>query len=73
MSAPATGVPQVPPTLEQQIDAAVAEASQIVAGFSPAVGQAIQMGAAVEPVISGIVHMFIGLFHHSVKKQQGTA
>jgi len=55
-------------SLEQTIDAAAAEAGQIVAAFSPTAATAIEAGAEVEPIISGIVHMFIGLFKHHAKQ-----
>ena len=65
-----TPTTQAGPTLEQKIDAAAAQASQIVATFSPAAGAAIEAGVAVEPVVSGLVQMFIALFHHHVKNAQ---
>lgn len=63
---PAPG--QLAPSLEQQIDAAAAKASGIVAQFSPQAAAVIAAGTEVEPIISGIVQMFIGLFRHHVKK-----
>lgn len=55
------------PTLEQKIDTAAAQASTIVAAFSPAAAAAIQAGVAVEPVISGLIHMLAALFAHHAK------
>jgi hypothetical protein len=64
-----TGVQQPQqPGLEDKIEAAAAKASEIVAAFSPAAGQAIAMGVEVEPVVSGLVKLFIHFFHHHVKK-----
>jgi hypothetical protein len=61
-------VPQTTaPTLEEKIDAAAAKSAEIVATFSPAAAAAIQAGVAVEPIVSGLLHLFIGLFHHHVK------
>lgn len=68
----ATAVPGVSPqptTLEEKIDQAALEASAIVNKFSPSIGAAVAAGAEVEPLIKGLVQMFISLFHHSVKKQ----
>lgn len=59
--------PAVPATLEQKIDQAASEAATVAATFSPALGVAIQSGVAVEPVISGFIHMLIGLFKHHAK------
>lgn len=56
------------PNLEQQIDAAVQKAASIIAPFNSTAATAIAAGAEVEPVISGIVHMFIGLFKHHAKQ-----
>lgn len=71
MDAPATAafVPQDQAaaqqlSLEQKLDAAAAQASTIVAAFSPAAAIAIQAGVAVEPVVSGLIHMFVALFKH---------
>jgi len=49
---------------EQKILAASEEAAQVTKIFSPAIGAAIDAGVAVEPVVSGFVHLIIGLFHH---------
>lgn len=68
MSAAQPGVPQAQPSLEQKIDEAAAQASSIVSTFSPAAAAAIESGVAIEPVISGMVHMFIGLFKHHAKQ-----
>lgn len=56
----------VPLTLEQKIEQAAGEAGQIASIFSPAVGAAIQAGVAAEPIIYGMIHMFLGLFKHHV-------
>jgi hypothetical protein len=53
---------------EQKIEDAAAKASEIVAAFSPAAGQAIAMGVEVEPVVSGLVKLFIHFFQHHIKK-----
>lgn len=58
------------PSLEEKIDGAAAQASQIVAAFSPAAAVAIQAGVAVEPVVSGLIKMFIELFKHHAKTTQ---
>jgi hypothetical protein len=55
-------------SLEQRIDEAAAQASDIVAKFSPQAGALCRAGAELEPVISGLVHMFVGLFKHHVKQ-----
>lgn len=49
---------------EQKILAASAQAAQVAGIFSPAVSQAISLGVEAEPVVSGLVHLIIGLFHH---------
>lgn len=53
-------------TTEQKILQASAEAAQITSLFSPAASQAIQLGVAVEPVISSIVGLFRNIFHHKM-------
>lgn len=53
-----------PQTLEQKIDLAAAQAAQIADIFSPAIGTAINMGVAAEPVIAGMIHLFASLFKH---------
>lgn len=63
---PAPG--QLAPSLEQQIDEAAAKAGAIVQQFSPTAAVIIDAGAEVEPIISGIIHMFIGLFKHHAKQ-----
>jgi hypothetical protein len=63
-----TQTPVTPQTLEQKIETAAAEASQVVSIFSPAAAAAIQGGVAVEPVISGFVQMLIALFKHHTKQ-----
>lgn len=69
MSTANPGVPMEQPSLEQKIDAAVAEASQLIAPFSAPVATAIAAGAEVEPIISSIIKLFTLAFHHSVKQQ----
>lgn len=66
MATPATPQPQL--TLEQQIDSAAEKASTIVQQFSPQAAAAVAAGAEVEPIISGIVQMFISLFRHHAKQ-----
>lgn len=51
-------------TLNDKIEQAAAEAGQIASIFSPAVGAAIESGVAVEPLIYGLISMFVGLFKH---------
>jgi len=62
------------PTLEDKILLATQEAATIAAIFSPAVSQVISLGVAIEPVISGLVKMISGLFHHhtGIKPAGGT-
>lgn len=69
MATSATPAP-AQPTLEQKILQASSEAAVIASAFSPAVATAIQTGVAVEPVISGLVHMFAELFRHHAKQAQ---
>ncbi len=52
------------PSLEDKILLASDEASKVATIFSPAVGAAIKAGVSVEPIISGMVKLIIGLFHH---------
>lgn len=56
------------PTLEQKLDDAAVQASQVVAAFSQPAAVLIQSGVAIEPVISGIVKLVIGLFAHHAKQ-----
>ena len=56
------------PTLEQRLDTAALQASQIVSAFSPGAAVLIQTGVAVEPVIGGLVHMIAGIFKHHAKQ-----
>lgn len=58
--------PQAAQTLEQRIDAAIAEAGQIAGGFSPAIGALIEAGVSVEPVISALFQGIAALFHKRV-------
>lgn len=69
MSAAQPGLATPELTTEQKITQAVAEASQVVNHFSPTAATAIAAGAAAEPVFSAMIHLFIALFHHSMKKQ----
>jgi len=58
----------LPPTFEQRMQLAAAEAAQVANIFSPAIGQAIQASVSIEPVISGFIKMMIDLFHHHAKQ-----
>lgn len=69
MATATPGIPVQQLTLEEKIDQAALKASEIVNQFSPSIGNAIAAGAEVEPLIKGLVQMFISLFHHDVKKQ----
>jgi hypothetical protein len=71
MTTPAT--PAVPQTIEQKIVLATQESAQIVQAFSPAAAALIQAGVAVEPVMSGIIHMIIGIFRHHTKTAAAVA
>ena len=64
---PSTTAAAATPSLEDKITAAAEKSAAIVATFSPAAGAAIEAGAQVEPIISALIHMFVGLFHHHVK------
>lgn len=68
MSAAAQPVPEGQQQLEDKITAAAAKASEIVAMFAPGAAAAIQAGVAVEPVVSGMVKLFVHMFHHHVKQ-----
>lgn len=68
MGTTATAIPVQQLTLEEKIDQAALKASAIVNQFSPSIGNAIAAGAEVEPLIKGLVQMFIALFHHNVKQ-----
>lgn len=62
---PVTPDPNVPPlTLEQKIDNAAKEAAAVAAAFNPAIATAINLGASIEPMISGYIQLLIGLFKH---------
>lgn len=67
MSTAPTPAPVAQPTTEQKILAAAEIASQAVSIFVPAAGAAVKAGVAVEPVISGLVQLFIGIFKHHSK------
>jgi hypothetical protein len=56
------------PSLEQKLCDATAQAAQIVAGFSKPAAVLIESGVAVEPIVSGLIHMIAGLFHHHAKQ-----
>jgi hypothetical protein len=60
--------------LEDKILVATQQAAQIASIFSPAAGAAVAAGVSVEPVISGLVKMIAGLFHHhsGIKPAGGT-
>jgi hypothetical protein len=66
-TAPNPAVQAAQQTLEQKIDQAALQAGQVASIFSPAIGIAIQEGVAVEPVISGFVHLLLALFKHHTK------
>jgi len=57
-------------TTEDKILLASAEAAKVAAIFAPAVGNAISAGVAVEPLVSGIVKLIVGLFHHHAGVKQ---
>jgi hypothetical protein len=63
-----TATPAAQPSLEQKIDTAVAQSAQIVNAFSPSIARALEAGAEVEPLISGMVQLFISIFRHHVTK-----
>lgn len=68
MSAGAVPVQVDQASLEQKITGAAAQASSIVAMFSPAAAQAVAAGVEVEPIVSGLVKLFIHFFtHHATK------
>ena len=62
-------VPVGTETLLQKIDQAIAEAGQIVGTFVPPAGVAIEAGAALEPVIVGLIGMFGSLVKNKVVKK----
>lgn len=68
--APTSGLPSTTPplSLEQKIVTAAAEAAQIVSMFNPTAAAAVAAGAELEPIVSGMVQMFIALFRHKVAK-----
>lgn len=68
-----TVTPAVPQTLEQKIELAAAEASQIVSIFSAPAAAAIQAGVAVEPVVSGFLQLIIALFKHHTSQTATSA
>ena len=72
MSSPVPGVPVQQPTLEEKIQIAITKAGEVTSLFVPAAGSAIEAGAEVEPIIAGLVHMFLGIFQHHVKQQVAT-
>lgn len=64
MSSPAV---TVQPSLEDKILAAVADSEKVIAAFSPTIAGLVAAGVAVEPVISGMVKLVIGIFQHHTK------
>jgi len=67
-----TPAPVPPPgteTLLQKIDQAIAEAGLIVGTFVPPAGVGIEAGAALEPVIAGLIGMFGKLVKQNVVKK----
>jgi len=55
------------PSLEDKILQAASEAEQIAAIFSPAAAQLVTLGVSIEPVVSGLAKLIIGVFHHHTK------
>lgn len=56
-------------TLEDKILLAAQEAAKVSQIFSPAVAKVIELGVATEPIISGMVKLIVGLFHHHTEVQ----
>lgn len=69
MATAAPGVPVQQLTLEEKIQIAITKAGEVTALFVPAAGAAIAAGAEVEPIIAGMVHLFLGIFQHHAKQQ----
>lgn len=67
-----TPTPTTPLTTEQKIVTAIAESAQIVSMFNPAAAAAVAAGAEFEPIVSGMIQMFIALFRHKVTKPTTT-
>lgn len=71
-AAPAAPAAPAPTATDQQpdkIDLAIQEAGRITGLFLPQASAAIEAGEEVEPLIHGLVSMFVGLFkHHATKK-----
>lgn len=59
-------LPTAPLTTEQKIELAALEAGQVAGIFIPGINAAVRNGVAVEPVVSGFVHLLIGIFKHHV-------
>lgn len=68
LPAPSEVAPAAPLTMEQKIDLAAQQAAQIVDAFSPQAAALIDTGVAIEPIISGLIHMIAALFKHHTKK-----
>ena len=68
MSAGTPGVAVAAPSTEEKVLAAAQQASAIVAMFQPQAAAAIQAGVEVEPIIKGLVGMFIAIFQHHASK-----
>lgn len=64
----ATATQTAPDNYEAKILQAAQAAESAVAVFSPAAAQAVQAGVAVEPMVSGLVKMFISIFKHHATK-----
>lgn len=51
-------------SIEDKILLAAQQAESVVSIFSPMAAQAVAAGVQVEPVISGLAKLIVGLFHH---------
>jgi hypothetical protein len=56
-----------PVTLEEKIVAAAELSEKVVEIFSPAAAKLVETGVALEPVLSGFVHLIAGIFKHHTK------
>lgn len=52
------------PSMEDKILVAASQAETIVGIFSPAAAEMVQAGVSVEPLMSGMIRLIVGLFHH---------
>ncbi len=53
-------------SIEQKILTASSETAQIMSVFNPGIAAAIAAGVAVEPLLKGMVQMFLAIFHHKM-------